>query len=101
LTQEWLAAALPPDVRRGFASPCDVKAVGLCPWFELCSSNFGPKAVRGAEPVSLTRSPARQSLAAHQTAACKKVLSGETQVEINDPLTHVSGFGAKALLNRG
>jgi hypothetical protein len=42
-------AALPPDLRRGYASPlARSKQMGLRPWSGLRPKVFGPKAERGA-----------------------------------------------------
>jgi hypothetical protein len=61
--------ALPPDVRRGSASPyaaLNQKGFALGPGFAL--KFLGPKAERGAQPHESQTFAARQSHAAHQAA---------------------------------
>jgi len=43
--------ALPPDVRRGSASPLSLNfQIGLCPWFGLSPNDQRPEAEPGAQP---------------------------------------------------
>jgi len=43
--------ALPPDVRRGFASPLEFTEVGLSPWFGLWPISIWAKPEPGAQPI--------------------------------------------------
>jgi hypothetical protein len=47
-------AALPPDVRRGYASPeTNYKKYGLCPWYGLWPTQARAKPEPGAQPILL------------------------------------------------
>src|SRR5918992_3869888 len=61
--------ALPPDVRRGCASPVGKpKDMGLCPWYGLWPMNWGRARTTGRARIFNTRPPARHSLASHPAA---------------------------------
>jgi hypothetical protein len=47
-------SAMPPDVRRGSASPlCCNLTRGLCPWFGLCPTSMGQRPNQGLSPIPL------------------------------------------------
>jgi len=66
----FVVAASPPDVRRGYASPFNLRLrTGCAPGSGFAPGVYGPKAEPGAQPhqpsVTVT---ARQSLASHRAA---------------------------------
>jgi len=61
--------ALPPDVRRGYASPFDLSfRNGLRPRFGLCPKIMGQRPNHGPSPKSWGVPAARHSLASHRAA---------------------------------
>ena len=59
---------MPPDVRRGSASPSEFYRPGLRPWFGLRPNDFGRSPHWGRSPVSTPSQTARQSPASHRAA---------------------------------
>jgi len=79
------AAAPPPDVRRGYASPLDLDFTnGLCPRCGLCPNLYGPKAEPGAQPLAqiYVDGEAKPRLTSGGVAAAISVVAGNVDCAV-------------------